>query len=209
MPFARLLQSLDLQKMSDRMKHFFNKKLTGLTRLIMLCTASIWLLFASLCGAFDETVTEYELKAVFLYNFSVFIKWPEKLDLNAFNICVLGEDPFNNTLKAAVEHEKIQGKPYVVKNIDQPYRVSETELKECQIAFINNETRNMERLLKRLQGYPILTVSDGEFFNERGGMIELYPEGKRIRLAISNKALKQVHLKADPQLLKLARLFDE
>src|SRR5438128_12279187 len=60
---------------------------------------------------------EYQVKAVFLFNFAQFVEWPR----NAFPetraplvIGVLGEDPFGSYLDETVRGEKVNDRPLVV-----------------------------------------------------------------------------------------------
>src|SRR5881296_3853751 len=62
-------------------------------------------------------VAEYQIKAVFLFNFAQFVDWPT----NAFSeaqaplvIGVLGEDPFGVYLDETVRGEKVNNRPVAV-----------------------------------------------------------------------------------------------
>src|SRR5262249_48319243 len=51
---------------------------------------------------------DYEVKAVFLFNFTQFVDWPPSAfaDLEApFSICILGKDPFGRSLDEAIRGE--------------------------------------------------------------------------------------------------------
>src|SRR5688572_10771685 len=74
---------------------------------------------------------EYQLKAVFIYNFTQFVEWPS----NAFSsdqapmvIGILGTDPFGSDLEETIAGEKINGHPLLV----QHYSTIE-EVGACQI----------------------------------------------------------------------------
>src|SRR5947207_13490122 len=78
---------------------------------------------------------EYQIKAVFLFNFAQFVDWPT----NAFPevqtplvIGVLGEDPFGSYLDETVRGEKVNNRPLVI----QRYRRAD-EIKSCHILFIS------------------------------------------------------------------------
>src|SRR5207247_1541681 len=102
---------------------------------------------------------EYQVKAVFLFNFAQFVEWPT----NAFPeartplvIGVLGDDPFGPFLDATVRGETVNGHPLAI----QRYR-SVDEIKECHILFISqSESTRLEDILARLKGRNILTVGD-------------------------------------------------
>ena len=118
---------------------------------------------------------EYQVKAVFLFNFAQFVEWPT----NAFSqaqtplvIGVLGEDPFGAYLDDTVRGEKVNNRSLVVER----YRRAE-EIKTCHVLFISrSEADRLAEILANLKGRNILTVGDAESFAERGGMIRFVTE---------------------------------
>ncbi|WP_069470462.1 YfiR family protein [Candidatus Marithrix sp. Canyon 246] len=148
---------------------------------------------------------EYQLKAVFLYNFVYFVRWPpiafSKKYAN-FNICVLGKDPFEKELDMAVENETVDRRIVKIirlKNI--------THASSCQILFVSkSERNNLRKIYAYLQRYPILTVSDIKNFAIKGGMVEFYNVGRRVRFYIAPNNAKAVGLKISANLLYIAKL---
>src|SRR5262245_32445487 len=102
---------------------------------------------------------EYQVKAVFLFNFSQFVEWPADAFASPaapFTICVLGQDPFGGELDAAVQGEKVQGHPLKV----QRYQTAD-EASGCHILFIgSSELAGLDGILTGLKGRSILTVTD-------------------------------------------------
>lgn len=158
----------------------------------------------------EERVDEYELKAVYIYNFSIFIEWPESAFENEksnFNICVLGEeDPFQGRLHKTVAGETIKNREYEVLKVKFPLEGNSVD--KCQIAFVTSSMKSdFGKLFRRLKGRPILTVGDEENFAGPGrGGIELFKKNEHVRLAIAADVLKQQNLKADPHLMALAEV---
>ena len=149
--------------------------------------------------------TEYKVKAAFLYNFAKFIEWPQEsfTDLEQpFVICILGEDPFGTVLERMLAGKKIRGRDFALKRF-----ASINDFRACQILFIaSSERRSLDGILPRVGGKPILTVSEVEGFAERGGMINFTMEELRVRFEVNVDALERKGLKANSQLLKLARI---
>jgi hypothetical protein len=61
-----------------------------------------------------QPVREYQIKAVFLFNFPQFVEWPPEAfpDANSpMIIGVLGEDPFGKILDETVQGEQIASRP--------------------------------------------------------------------------------------------------
>ncbi len=70
---------------------------------------------------------EYQLKAVFLFNFAQFVEWPASAFPNAETplvIGILGEDPFGAYLDETVRGETVNDRPLVVRPVSAASRRS-------------------------------------------------------------------------------------
>jgi hypothetical protein len=145
---------------------------------------------------------EYEVKAVYLYNFSKFVQWPPagEESKDTFAICVLGRDPFGAALDAAIAGEKIEQKAMVARRI--------TDLQEatkCQILFIaNSEATHVKQILSVLGKNSILTVSDVAEFSQNGGVIQFVIQENKVRFEVNLTAAEKAGLTLSSQLLKVA-----
>jgi YfiR/HmsC-like len=147
--------------------------------------------------------TEYQVKAAYLFNFAKFVKWPSdsaSARSSSFEICVLGQDPFDGALDATVGGEKIDAEPVAIRRIDH---VSES--KSCRILFISrSEESRLTAILTEVDSSDTLTVSDIPRFSKRGGMIEFMPEGNRVRFGINLDSAERSRLTVSSDLLKVA-----
>lgn len=171
-----------------------------------------FVLFTMLTGcvvlsAQPGTAPQYQVKAVFLYNFTQFVEWPASAfaDVNApFVIGVLGENVFGNYLDETVRNEKINGRPLIVMHYTDP-----AEIKNCQILFINSKEASKADLpLSSLKDRGILTVSDADYFVSRGGIVAFFNENNKIRFRINLEAAKEANLKFSSKLLRVAQIAD-
>jgi len=155
-------------------------------------------------GGMVEKPSEYEVKAVYLYNFAKFVQWPAgepSGETDAFTICVLGEDPFGRILDFTLAGETLHGKKTATKRID-----SARDARGCRIVFVGgSEARRLPGILEALKGMSILTVSDMEDFAERGGMIQLVMDDDRVRFEVNLTAATSAGLEMSSELLKVAR----
>jgi hypothetical protein len=149
--------------------------------------------------------TEYQLKAVFLFNFSQFVDWPPAAfadERAPLVIGVLGEDPFGGELDAAVSGETVNGRPLTVRR----YRRVE-EIEQCHILFIDRSERDrLGKILDKIDGRSVLTVGDFEGFARNGGMIRFVSSGNRIRLRINLEAAQAADLAISSKLLRPAEI---
>lgn len=152
-----------------------------------------------------QAFREYEVKAVFLFNFAQFVEWPAEAFPAAttpFVIGVLGEDPFGALLDATVAEETLNGRPFIVRRFRAP-----EEIETCHILFVSrSEAGNLERIMPALAGRNILTVSDSEDFARAGGMIALVTANNRIRLQINMEAANTGMLTLSSKLLRPAEI---
>jgi hypothetical protein len=148
-------------------------------------------------------VTEYQVKATYLYNFGRFVQWPSNVAAaqdNSFPICVLGQDPFGPTLDSTLAGESLDGKPVVVRRIARAQEVG-----DCRIMFISStEENHLKQILAALEKALVLTVSDMPDFSRRGGMIQFILEGSRVRFEINLASAEAARLIVSAELLKVA-----
>ena len=172
-----------------------------------------WMLTSSLhlgagpgLAAQTARASEYQLKAVFLFNFAQFVDWPADTFPDADTpvvIGVLGDDPFGGVLDQTVRDERLRGRPFQVRRYQ-----SVDEIKTCHILFIRApDAGRVEETLGRLKNRPILTVSDADRFAERGGMIHFVSDRSRIRLQINPEPAEAAHLTISSKLLRVAEVI--
>ncbi len=145
--------------------------------------------------------TEYEVKAVYLYQFGRFVHWPDTSG-NNFPICVLGYDPFGPVLDSTVDGESLEGKKLSVRRVSSAQQAA-----DCRILFVSSsEQHRLESIFSALSDKPVLTVSDIGGFCDRGGMIQFVLEGERVRFEVNRAAAERVGLTFSSDLLRVAML---
>jgi len=173
------------------------KRLSILVRLSALLIASV--------AVAAPAPSEYQVKAVFLFNFTQFVDWPAQSFSDArapFVIGVLGRDPFGSALDEAVRGESVNGRPLVVER----YR-SVTELKPCQILFIDRSAGiDANERLESIRHQGTLTVSDSDAPRLPGVIIRFLSEGKKIRLRINVNSARDAGLTISSKLLRPAEV---
>ncbi len=141
------------------------------------------------------------VKAGFLVKFPGFVQWPEAVSHGPVRLCVLGPSDLLAPLRAVALHVRYRGEPPSVREIARP-----EDAAECQLLFIpGDHAADLGRLLKVLEGLPVLTVGDTPGLAERGVHINLYTEGERVRFEINRAALEASSLTASFRLLEMAR----
>jgi hypothetical protein len=148
---------------------------------------------------------EYQIKAVFLFNFAQFVEWPT----NAFAdkdaplvVGILGADPFGPFLDDTVRNETARGHRLVVEHFQNV-----EEIKACHILYIGkSEAPKLDHTLAVLNNKPILTVSEIENAAYRGVMVRFITERNKIRLRINLEAARAADLAISSKLLRAAEV---
>lgn len=166
-------------------------------------TLSLVLLLCGVCRA--EVAAEYQVKAVFVFNFSRFVEWPPQAFTAPdapFVIGILGDDPFGARLDEAVRGEQIDQHPLSVRR----FRTL-GDIGDCQILFIGrSEGAQLPQVLAALEHRSTLTVSELDRSSERGVMIQFTMENNRIRLRINVEAARAAGLTISSKLLRSAEI---
>jgi hypothetical protein len=170
----------------------------ALTAAVAFVLSSSWLVHAQ-----SARPRDYEVKAVYLYNFGRFATWPPTVaaaDDSVFPVCVLGRDPFGASLDAALAGETIGGKRVVARRLTKPQ-----DAVGCRILFVSaSEEAEWLHILKVIDSTSMLTVSDMPQFVARGGMIQFVFQDNRVRFEVNLAAAEQASLTLSSDLLKVA-----
>jgi YfiR/HmsC-like len=153
------------------------------SRRLFVILLSLW--FATSAFSQSKRPEEYQVKAVYLFNFGKFVEWPERAAKGPdFPICVLGVDPFGSTLDSVLAGEVINDR---------------------KLVFISSsETSRFKEILAEAQTLPILTVSDAATFLSAGGMIQFVIRDNKVRFDVSLAPADKAGLTLSSQLLKVA-----
>ena len=153
-------------------------------------------------------VSEYQVKAAYLYNFAKFVTFPAQsfaADNTEFVIGVLGDDPFGQTLDQTVQGKLIGDRKIVIRRSN-----SIDDLKHCQIVFVcASRKKDVATVLTRFKGETVLTVGESDGFAGHGGVINFYVDDNKVRFEINPKAADRASLQISAQLLRLGRVVPD
>ena len=176
-----------------------SKRLNILLISLLVVSCAVWPVYGQ-----QQRVSEYQVKAAFLYNFAKFVEWPKSVDAGASKqlvLGILGKDPFGEDIKT-IQDKRVKDRTLQVIRAEHL-----EELGNCDILFIGASMKGqLDSTLKELDGKPVLTVSDTRGFAQQGVMINLFTINNKIRFEINLQAVEQSGLKISSQLLKLATL---
>ncbi|MGA2222553.1 MAG: YfiR family protein [Verrucomicrobiia bacterium] len=176
----------------------------AMVRLLTAVLAAVVLpCVATIATAETPALSEYQVKALFLFNFAKYVDWPPHAfadDSAPIVIGLVGQDNFGDNFKQAITGKTINGRPVVVKHVS-----SEQEYKGCHILFISaSEKSGLPEILNAVKDSPVLTVGETERFLAQTGMINFTKKENKIRLEINLGAVQRANLKISSKLLSVA-----
>jgi hypothetical protein len=148
---------------------------------------------------------EYQVKAGFLFNFVQFVDWPAESFPSPdapIVIGVLGVDPFGSALDEIVQGQTAKNRSIVVRRSG-----ALEQLEGCHMLFISaSEKERIGQIHAALENKPVLAVGELPGFADRGGIINFFLQGGKVRFEINAEAAKRRGLKISSQLLSLGRI---
>lgn len=154
----------------------------------------------------EQATDEYAVKAAFLYNFALFVHWPENTfhaPGERFTICILGKDPFGHTLEDMVAGKTREGRGFRIARITDPAQSS-----GCQILFFALTYRMAASTLAEVQR-GTLTVGETSGFAASGGIVNFTLDNGRVRFQINRHAAERAGVEISSRLLNLADVIDK
>jgi len=161
-------------------------------------------LWGNLTAHAQPSMSEYQVKALFLLNFVKYVDWPAGAS-GPITIGILGQDNFDDNLTNAVEGKSINGRAVTIKHLS-----SGDSLSGCAVLFISSsEDSQLSAILSKTCMLPILTVGEDESFLQDGGIINFTLKEGKIHLEINLKAAQKVKLQISSKLLSVADVVKE
>jgi hypothetical protein len=147
---------------------------------------------------------EYGLKAVYIYNFTKYITWPDSGNRKTFTIAVMGDSPVFNSLKRIAGKKLVNNKKIVLIHI-----TSKELIRESDILFIPNTYKgDICEILNRIKDYHTLSICESKGVCEQGIGVNLFIDEGRIKFELNQKAIQKAGLNISSHLLKLAIIVE-
>lgn len=172
----------------------------------MLLSALLLTLLAATVTLAQTDSTEQarlaKFKAVFIYNFIDYVKWPTSRQTGSFIVGVVGSSDALPFLEQIAQKRKAGERDIEVRPLPAAAR-----LDSCHILLLAPSTKDqLDGIQTRLQGKQVLTVGDG--LSGRNLAVNFVLVDGRLKFEISPKALARDGLNMSSQLLKLGILVE-
>lgn len=154
------------------------------------------------------SVPDYQIKAVYLYNFSNFVSWPGEAFARRdepFDYCIVRRGRVEKTLASLIDGERVDGHPLRLRLVEP----RADALSGCKLLYLTGLDKDrIQRYLGLVGDLPVLTVADVADFADDGGMVALVRERRKIRMRINLRQAIDKGLRLNARLLQLARIID-
>lgn len=150
---------------------------------------------------------ENTLKSVFIEKFTRFIEWPSDSDVInkeiPFRLGVYGDTPMLKIIDNIYSKEPIQEKKVEI------IRIEKHNIFDCDLLLISNEKEeNINEIIEKLKGKPILTIGESSIFAKHGAMISYKIEDNRIKFIINQRKAAESGFRVSYHLLNLAEVIE-
>ena len=147
---------------------------------------------------------EYKFKAVYLYKFATYTRWPNRAftnDNSPFVFGILGPDPVGADLQRIAAVKTIGQRKIVVRRYQNV-----NQIRNCHILFMSraNNAQFVQAACQKLAGRNILLVGDTVNSIKQGTVFAFSIQQNRIRIHISIGAVQRAGLTVNAQLLRIA-----
>jgi hypothetical protein len=146
-----------------------------------------------------------EVKALFLYNFANFVRWPEQAFTHtpdALRMCIFGDAPLGTFLDQ-VNGSKIRDKRLQVIRTQALTNIESG----CQILFVSTDKSNLlPQLISSKKNIYVLSVSDVENFARSGGVVSIIRTSDKLTFEINLDTAVRNGLLISSDLLSMARI---
>lgn len=178
--------------------------MTRFYRALQIVAAVLTAAVSTGAHAAAQPVSAAQLKAAYLFNFVQFVEWPvhEPPAGAPFVLCVVNDDAVVNALEQTIKGRTAGGRSLAVRRLG-----AGAPLPACHVAyFAAADQKQLAKVIGTLSGRLVLTVSDVPGFAQLGGMVELYREDARMRIAVNVDALQRAGVRLSSRVLQIATI---
>ncbi len=164
----------------------------------MILTASLLILLAINVNAQEK----FRHQAMFVYNFTRMMAWPQDYQTGDFVIGVFGNSPIANEFNEIAKSRQVGNQRIVVKQFS-----SIDDISKCHIIYVaSNNSRSIAEINQKIKSDKIsaLVVADNRNALSDGAAVNFVLDGERQRYELSETNAKAVGLTPGSEMTRLA-----
>jgi preprotein translocase subunit Sec61beta len=156
----------------------------------------------------EPAAGEYEVKAAFLLNFARLVEWPEDAFSDArssFSVGLLGTASASEQIQQFLE-----GKYIGSHTVHARQMKSADEAAGFHMIFVSASSGvKAGEVAAAIGGGSVLLVGESKGFATRGGAINFFTDGNKIRFEINPRAAEVAGLRVSSRLLRVAKIVSD
>lgn len=159
------------------------------------------MLFSSSKTTYDRTIdTNAKIKAMFIYNFTKYIEWPQNYKQGNFVIGVLGNSSIFIELSNMASAKKAGTQSFEIKNFTSPASVS-----KCHMLIVASDiTTGFSDALSKIKNNSTLIITEKAGLAKQGAAINFVVQNNKQAFELNKANAEKYDLKVSSNLLALA-----
>jgi hypothetical protein len=148
---------------------------------------------------------EAQIKAAFVYNFLKFVEWPAESfhgPQDPFVVGIVGEGDTADATERFLGAKQVGPRPIVVRRLKWDQALTGVHA----IFVAEHDSKRVRRVLEAAAAVSALSIGEGEDFTERGGVIGLLIDDRKVRFDVDTDAAQAAGLRISSKLLALTRV---
>lgn len=148
--------------------------------------------------------TNAKMKALYVYNFTKYIDWPEAYKQGNFIIGLLGETSIKGELDKVAATRKAVNQTIEIKQY-----ASIADIGECHMLYVSKEkSAQFNAAVQKTKGKSTLVITEEDGFAKQGAGISFVIVNSRQKFELSKNNIQQRDMKVGSNLLSLAIVVD-
>jgi hypothetical protein len=142
-----------------------------------------------------------KIKAIYIYNFTKYIEWPQDYKTGNFIVGVLGSNSsLLGELNKMASAKTVGSQKFEIKNI-----ASAAEATNCHIVYIlNDKSTQLADVVVKVKGKSALIVTDKEGLASKGAAINFVIVENKQKIELNKSNIERYKLKVAEQLVSMA-----
>lgn len=155
-------------------------------------------LFLMLTGIVNAQVAKFQ--AMYIYNFSRMVEWPETYKSGNFEIGVIGNNVLLEELKSFTSNKRAGNQSITIVNFDDVQNIE-----KCHILFIGSGMeKKFDEIYSKTNGFNTLVISEKTNLVEEGAAISFTVVDGKLKYYLNTDNAKRKGLKVSSSLENMA-----
>ncbi len=142
-----------------------------------------------------------KIKAIYIYNFTKYIEWPDNYKEGSFVVGVLGNNaPLLNELNKMASSKTVGVQKFEIKSVTSP-----ADYAKCHIVYIpSDNSSQLPEVIGKVKGKSALIVTDKTGLATKGAGINFFIDGNKQKIELNKSNIEKYKLKVASTLVEMA-----